>query len=108
MELEFWGVRGTFPLARKPASAFGGNTPCAAVTSRLGDILIVDAGTGIHALGNKLAAGPQGTGRRASVRPAAPVRSRPVDHVRLGRERLVGAEDVALAVLEPGGPVDVA
>ncbi len=56
MELEFWGVRGTFPLAGKSASAFGGNTSCAAVMSSQGDILIVDAGTGIHALGNRLAA----------------------------------------------------
>ena len=67
MELEFWGVRGTFPLTGKPASAFGGNTPCAAVTSRQGDILIVDAGTGIHALGNKLAAEHEAAPLRLSL-----------------------------------------
>ena len=57
MELQFWGVRGTFPLAGKVVSKIGGNTPCASVTSAAGDILIVDAGTGIRALGEALIAG---------------------------------------------------
>lgn len=67
MELEFWGVRGTFPVATHPASAFGGNTPCATVTSRQGDVFIVDAGTGIHALGNRLVARRTGSPLRLSL-----------------------------------------
>lgn len=56
MELTFWGVRGTTPVIRKPASAFGGNTPCATVTTARGSLIVVDAGTGFHDLGRRLAA----------------------------------------------------
>jgi len=56
MELQFWGVRGTFPAVSRPASKIGGNTPCAAVISKAGDIIVIDAGTGIHALGDALVA----------------------------------------------------
>lgn len=57
MELQFWGVRGSFPLAGRAVSKIGGNTPCASVTSAAGDVLIIDAGTGIRALGDALIAG---------------------------------------------------
>lgn len=57
MDVQFWGVRGTFPVAGRPASSIGGNTPCAAVTSGAGDVMIIDAGTGIRALGEALIAG---------------------------------------------------
>jgi phosphoribosyl 1,2-cyclic phosphodiesterase len=66
MELEFLGVRGSFPAAGIPVAFFGGNTPCAAVTSRNGDLLIVDAGTGIHTIGRRLAA-QGGPGPKATV-----------------------------------------
>jgi len=54
MELQFWGVRGTFPAARRPGSKIGGNTPCTEVASSAGDIIVIDAGTGIRALGDDL------------------------------------------------------
>jgi phosphoribosyl 1,2-cyclic phosphodiesterase len=57
MDVQFWGVRGTFPVAGRPASRIGGNTPCATVTSGAGDVFIIDAGTGIRALGDALIAG---------------------------------------------------
>ena len=57
MDVQFWGVRGTFPVAGRPASRIGGNTPCAAVTSGAGDVFIIDAGTGIRALGEALIVG---------------------------------------------------
>lgn len=56
MKLEFWGVRGSFPLASGVASKIGGNTPCAAVTAESGDVAIIDSGTGIRALGATLLA----------------------------------------------------
>ena len=55
MELTFWGVRGSFPVARPHARRFGGNTPCVQVSAG-GRDLIVDAGTGIRHLGRKLMA----------------------------------------------------
>ena len=60
MELTFWGVRGTTPIIRKPASVFGGNTPCAALSISGGSLIVVDAGTGFHDLGRRLAAAKRG------------------------------------------------
>jgi ribonuclease BN (tRNA processing enzyme) len=54
MELEFWGVRGTFPVMDKRIKKFGGNTPSALLASACGDVVIIDAGTGIRGLGDKL------------------------------------------------------
>jgi len=54
MEFEFWGVRGTHPVSARDVSRYGGNTPSATVVSQTGDLIIVDAGTGIINLGRKL------------------------------------------------------
>ncbi|MGB8953409.1 MAG: MBL fold metallo-hydrolase [Candidatus Aminicenantales bacterium] len=54
MELEFWGVRGTCPSSGKEFRKYGGHTPCASLISRQGAMIIVDAGTGIKNLGEKL------------------------------------------------------
>lgn len=50
----FWGVRGTFPVSGKEWNKYGGHTPCASVETADGEILIVDAGTGIRRLGRFL------------------------------------------------------
>ena len=51
----FWGVRGGYPKPGPTTNKFGGNTTCFQV--RAGPhLLIVDAGTGIIGLGEKLAA----------------------------------------------------
>ena len=49
MKAEFWGVRGSIPVADPGALRYGGNTSC--VTVRLGDgsLVVLDAGTGIRA-----------------------------------------------------------
>ncbi len=54
MDIEFWGVRGTMPVSGRDVQRHGGRTPCASVISAGGDIVIVDAGTGIKALGESL------------------------------------------------------
>jgi phosphoribosyl 1,2-cyclic phosphodiesterase len=56
MELEFWGVRGTAPVSGRHVVKYGGNTPCAALRSSAGDLLVIDAGTGIKRLGERLMA----------------------------------------------------
>ena len=56
MELEFWGVRGTAPVSGRGIVRHGGHTPCAALRSSSGDLLIIDAGTGIRRLGERLMA----------------------------------------------------
>jgi phosphoribosyl 1,2-cyclic phosphodiesterase len=58
MEFEFWGVRGTHPVSARDVSRYGGNTPSATVVSQTGDLIIVDAGTGIINLGRKLVREP--------------------------------------------------
>ena len=54
MRLEFWGVRGTTSVSGREKVGIGGNTPCASLRSAAGDILIIDAGTGIRDLGEEL------------------------------------------------------
>lgn len=53
LRVRFWGVRGTHPSAYSMGSRFGGNTTC--LELRYGrHVLIVDAGSGIMALGDAL------------------------------------------------------
>lgn len=54
MELTFWGVRGTFPVSGPWVNKYGGHTSCASVVSSQGAIIVIDAGTGIRKLGDKL------------------------------------------------------
>lgn len=51
--LRFWGVRGSIPTPGRETAAFGGNTSC--VEMRVGsEVIILDAGSGIRALGKAL------------------------------------------------------
>ncbi len=51
--IRFWGVRGSIPTPGIQTAMFGGNTSCVEV--RVGEqILILDAGSGIRALGQSL------------------------------------------------------
>jgi phosphoribosyl 1,2-cyclic phosphodiesterase len=62
MQITFWGVRGSYPVPGAATVRYGGQTSCVEARSARGDVLIVDAGTGLRALGNKLmreARGPQ-------------------------------------------------
>jgi phosphoribosyl 1,2-cyclic phosphodiesterase len=53
LKLRFWGVRGSIPSPGAHTTAFGGNTACVEIAA--GDhTLIIDAGSGIRALGEKL------------------------------------------------------
>ena len=55
MEVEFWGVRGSIASAGSRTSRYGGNTTCLEVSTPDG-LFIIDAGTGIRALGNRIMA----------------------------------------------------
>ncbi|MBC9783088.1 MBL fold metallo-hydrolase [Heliobacterium chlorum] len=51
----FWGVRGSLPVPGSQTLHFGGNTPC--IEIQIGSrLLIIDAGSGIYNLGQKLIA----------------------------------------------------
>ncbi|HEX7087297.1 MAG TPA: MBL fold metallo-hydrolase [Vicinamibacterales bacterium] len=56
LRLRFWGVRGSIPVPGHSACGFGGNTACLEVSSPgQRETVIVDAGSGIRALGVDLA-----------------------------------------------------
>ncbi len=63
MRVTFWGVRGCIPAPGPDTNRYGGNTACVQVVTQRGDIIILDAGTGITGLGSHLLAGPFGRGR---------------------------------------------
>jgi phosphoribosyl 1,2-cyclic phosphodiesterase len=54
MRVTFWGVRGSIATSGLEFARFGGNTTCVEVEAG-GERLVLDAGTGIRALGNKMA-----------------------------------------------------
>ncbi len=55
MKLKVWGARGSVPSPGPQMNRYGGNTSCVQVTLPSGEILILDAGTGIRTLGLDLA-----------------------------------------------------
>jgi phosphoribosyl 1,2-cyclic phosphodiesterase len=62
VSVTFWGTRGTIPTPGPGTARYGGNTACLEVTDDAGNLVILDAGTGIRGLGKALLArsGPGG------------------------------------------------
>lgn len=56
MQAIFWGVRGSYPVPGPGTIRYGGHTSCIEVRSESGACLVLDAGTGLRGLGQKLAA----------------------------------------------------
>ncbi|PKN73984.1 MAG: MBL fold metallo-hydrolase [Deltaproteobacteria bacterium HGW-Deltaproteobacteria-10] len=54
MIIRCWGARGSIPVSGKQYLNYGGNTTCLEIRTKNDDILIVDAGSGIRELGNRL------------------------------------------------------
>ncbi|MFY9328706.1 MAG: MBL fold metallo-hydrolase [Georgfuchsia sp.] len=54
MKIRFWGVRGSTPSPGPKTVRYGGNTTCIEVRSDEGELIIIDAGTGIAALSQAL------------------------------------------------------
>jgi phosphoribosyl 1,2-cyclic phosphodiesterase len=57
MRLKVWGCRGSVAAPGAETARYGGNTSCVQVTLADGSLLVLDAGTGIRALGLALARG---------------------------------------------------
>ncbi len=51
--LKFWGVRGSIPVPGASTVRYGGNTSCIELRAE-GEIIILDAGSGLRLLGNSL------------------------------------------------------
>jgi len=58
--VRLWGVRGTCPSPGSHTVRYGGNTPCVEVRPAGDDIVVLDAGTGLRALGRALDADDDG------------------------------------------------
>jgi phosphoribosyl 1,2-cyclic phosphodiesterase len=54
LTVRFWGTRGSIPSPGAQTVRYGGNTPCVEVRSPDGQLVVLDAGTGIRELGRSL------------------------------------------------------
>ena len=54
MDFTIWGARGSIPVSGEVYLRYGGDTTCASIETKAGEIIILDAGTGIRRLGNRL------------------------------------------------------
>ncbi len=54
MEVTIWGARGSIPSPGPDTVRYGGNTPCLEVRADGDAVVVLDAGTGIRALGDVL------------------------------------------------------
>lgn len=56
MIIRCWGARGSIPVSGREYLKYGGDTTCVEIRSRNDAIIIIDAGSGIRRLGNRLLA----------------------------------------------------
>jgi phosphoribosyl 1,2-cyclic phosphodiesterase len=56
MKITCWGARGSIAVSGTEYVKYGGDTTCIEIRSKNNDVIIVDAGTGLRKLGNKLIA----------------------------------------------------
>jgi phosphoribosyl 1,2-cyclic phosphodiesterase len=54
MHIKCWGSRGSTPVFGEEYIKYGGDTTCLEIRTKNDDIIIIDAGSGIRRLGNKL------------------------------------------------------
>ena len=59
MRVRFWGTRGSIAKPGPGTVRYGGNTSCVEVRADDGTLIVLDCGTGAHALGQTLMAGPR-------------------------------------------------
>ncbi len=56
MKIVIRGTRGSLPVSSFSTQHYGGNTTCIEITTNAGEKIIIDAGSGIYALGEELVA----------------------------------------------------
>jgi phosphoribosyl 1,2-cyclic phosphodiesterase len=54
LQVHFWGTRGSIPTPGRDTVRYGGNTPCIELRTHDDWLIVLDAGTGIRALGRSL------------------------------------------------------
>lgn len=60
MRIKFWGTRGSIAKPDPKMARYGGNTSCVEIRSDAGTLIVIDCGTGGHALGHALVAQARG------------------------------------------------
>lgn len=63
MKIKFWGTRGSIPTPGPNTVRYGGNTSCVEINIGNGEHIIIDAGSGIRELGQRLMATEFGKGQ---------------------------------------------
>ena len=101
--LEFWGVRGTMPVSGRGYRKYGGHTLCASLRRPGTNPLVVDAGTGIKRLGDRLMEDSRG----AKLEITLLMTHFHLDHI-LGFPFFAPlySPDVSLTVLAPARPTE--
>ena len=56
MLIRCWGARGSIPVSGQEYVRYGGDTPCIEIRTSDDDIVIIDGGSGVRRLGNRLVA----------------------------------------------------
>ncbi|MBI5598901.1 MAG: MBL fold metallo-hydrolase [Deltaproteobacteria bacterium] len=56
MLIRTWGSRGSIPVSGREYLKYGGDTSCVEVVTDAGDLIIIDAGTGLRRLGSRCVA----------------------------------------------------
>jgi len=56
MYVKFWGSRGSIPVSGPQFAKYGGDTPCVEIRTKNNEVIIIDTGTGVRELGNRLIA----------------------------------------------------
>ena len=59
MYIKFWGTRGSIPTPGPGTTRYGGNTSCIELRTDDGTLFILDCGTGLRLLGQKLLQEPR-------------------------------------------------
>ena len=54
MRIRFWGTRGSIAKPGPATLRYGGNTSCVELRAGDGTLIVLDCGTGAHALGKSL------------------------------------------------------
>ncbi|MBL6991360.1 MAG: MBL fold metallo-hydrolase [Bacteriovoracaceae bacterium] len=54
MKIKCWGARGSIPVSGPEYNVYGGDTTCIEITTKNNETIIIDAGSGIRRLGQKL------------------------------------------------------
>lgn len=54
MKIRCWGARGSIPVSGRDYNVFGGDTTCIEIRTRDGEVIIIDAGSGLRRLGTSL------------------------------------------------------